>query len=83
VPTKTKSSGSTSSSGSSGSRSSSSSNMNVVGWRLDRALSALGWSRYQAAEYSGCSNPTLFGIVNLDNWIVVGQTSNMLYACKP
>ena len=55
----------------------------VVGMRLDKALRALGWSRLQAAEYSGCRNKTLAGIWNLDNWIVVGQTSSMLYACKP
>jgi hypothetical protein len=55
----------------------------VVGMRLDKALRALGWSRLQAAEYSGCRNKTLAGIWNLDNWFVVGQTSSMLYACKP
>jgi chitodextrinase len=55
----------------------------VVGMRLDKALRALGWSRLQAAEYSGCRNKALAGIWNLDNWIVVGQTSSMLYACKP
>ena len=55
----------------------------VVGMRLDKALRALGWSRLQAAEYSGCRNKTWLGIWNLDNWIVVGQTSSMLYACKP
>jgi len=55
----------------------------VIGWRLDRALSALGWSRSRATEAANCPNRTLLGIVNLDNWIVVWQTSNMLYACKP
>ena len=92
IPLKTKSGGSTSSGGSSGSSGSSSSGgssgsgygySNVIGWRLDKALATLGWSRSQATEYSGCKNKTLFGIVNLDNWLVVGQTSNMLYACKP
>ena len=67
----------------SGSSSGSGYGTSVIGWPLDKALAALGWSRLQAAEASGCRNKTWFGIVNLDNWIVVGQTSSMLYACKP
>ena len=69
--------------GGSGQSSGSGYGTSVIGWRLDKALNALGWSRSRAAEYSGCPNPTWLGIVNLDNWIVVGQTSSMLYACKP
>ncbi len=69
--------------GGSGQSSGSGYGISVIGWRLDRALAALGWSRSQAAEASGCPNPTWLGIINLDNWIVVGQTSSMLYACKP
>ena len=52
----------------------------VVGMRLDKALSALGWSRSQASD-AYC--PRFAGIVNLDNWYVMRQTSSMLYACKP
>ena len=69
--------------GGSGQSSGSGYGTSVIGWRLDKALNALGWSRDQAAEYSGCRNKTWLGIVNLDNWIVVSQTSSMLYACKP
>ena len=65
--------------GSSGSSSGGGSYPRVVGWRLDRALSALGWSRSQASDYY-C--PRTFGILNLDNWYVVAQTSSTLYACK-
>ena len=53
--------------------------VNVVGMRLDKALSALGWSRNQASDYY-C--PRFLGILNLDNWYVKYQTSSMLYACK-
>ena len=52
----------------------------VVGMRLDKALSALGWSRSRASD-AYC--PRIAGIVNLDNWYVIRQTSSMLYACKP
>ena len=56
----------------------------VIGWRLDRALAALGWSKnYQATEALWCpGKQTWFGIVDPSNWIVVDQTSSMLYACK-
>ena len=69
-------------SGGSGQSSGSGYGTRVIGLRLDKALAALGWSRSQAVESSGCSNKTWFGIVNLDNWYVVWQTSSMLYACK-
>ena len=69
-------------SGGSGQSSGSGYGTRVIGLRLDKALAALGWSRSQAVESSGCSNKTWFGIVNLDNWYVVDQTSSMLYACK-
>ena len=51
----------------------------VIGWRLDKALDALGWPSSRASD-SSC--PRIFGILNLDNWYVVAQTSSMLYACK-
>ena len=65
--------------GSGGGSGSSGGLVNVVGMRLDKALSALGWSKNQASDYY-C--PRLFGILNLDNWYVKYQTSSMLYACK-
>ena len=68
--------------GGSGQSSGSGYGISVINWRLDKALAALGWSRSQAAESSSCSNSTWLGIINLDNWIVVGQTSSMLYAYK-
>ena len=68
--------------GGSGQSSGSGYGIGVINWRLDKALAALGWSRSQAAESSSCSNSTWFGIVDPANWIVVAQTSSMLYACK-
>ena len=70
-------------SGGSGQSSGSGYGTRVIGLRLDKALAALGWSRSQAVESSGCPNKTWFGIVNLDNWYGVAQTSSKLYACKP
>lgn len=84
IPKKPRSStgsGSGGGSGSSGGGSSGSGYTNVIGWRLDRALSYLGYS-YSAVEASGCPKSTWFGIVNTSNWTVVYQQGRTLYACK-
>lgn len=74
IPPKPKSTGGSGGGGGGGS-------VNVIGMRLDLALSLVG-GMYSYDEYSGCSNKTMFGIVNTSNWRVVAVYGSTLYACK-
>jgi hypothetical protein len=74
-----------SSSGSSGGSSGGSSYPNVVGWQLDRAMSAS--SAFSYKQYSSCYQFDGFengfaGIWNTSNWVVVTQSGPLLYVCK-
>lgn len=75
----------TSSGGSSGGSSSGSSYPKVIGWQLDRAMSAS--SAFYYKQYSSCYRFSGFenggfGVLDKSNWAVVDQSGSLLYVCK-